>query len=89
VCKLTHIDKKCSFKIHATKKKIVAFRGKFPIRTNIVIDNEPFEQASHFTYVATPHTTLIKMLRWNLISTHMCTLTLRLLMSYIENIWSS
>ena len=48
VCKLTHIDKNYSFKIHANKVKTVAFRGKFPIRTNVVNDKEPFEEASPF-----------------------------------------
>jgi hypothetical protein len=52
-------------------RKPVVFRGKFHIRTNIVTDNEPFEQASRFTYVVAPHTTLIKKLRWDVISTLM------------------
>jgi hypothetical protein len=29
----------------------MAFRGKFPIRTEVLIDNELIEQLSHFTYL--------------------------------------
>jgi len=45
VYELTHIAKNCRFKISANKMRTVVFRGKFPIGTKIVIDNEWIEQA--------------------------------------------
>jgi hypothetical protein len=51
VYKLTEIAKNYNFKISTNKAKTVAFRGRFPIGTKIVIDNERIEQASHFTYL--------------------------------------
>ena len=51
VYKLTQIAKNYNFKISANKMKTVVFRVKFPVRTKIVIDNEPIEQVSHFTYL--------------------------------------
>ena len=40
-----------NFKISKTKTKMMAFHGKFPIRTKIVIDNYILEQVSHFNYL--------------------------------------
>ena len=34
----------------------MAFKGKEPIRTKIVIENEVIEQVSHFNYLGYDHT---------------------------------
>ena len=54
VCKIAHIDKNYSFKVHANKKK-TGVQRKVPQPNKNVIDNESLEQAPHFTYVTTPH----------------------------------
>jgi hypothetical protein len=33
------------------KTKVMAFHGKYPITINIIIDNNPIEQISHFRYL--------------------------------------
>jgi hypothetical protein len=48
---LHNISKEYNFKISIQKTKVMAFKGKFPIRTKIVIDNNILEQVSHFNYL--------------------------------------
>ena len=51
VYKLIQIAKNYNFNISTNKTKIMAFGGKFPIRTKIVIDNKLIQQVSHFNYL--------------------------------------
>jgi hypothetical protein len=48
---LHNISKEYNFKISIKKTKVMVFKGKFPIRTKIVIDNNILEQVSHLNYL--------------------------------------
>jgi hypothetical protein len=48
---LHNTSKEYNFKILIQKTKVMAFKGKFPIRTQIFIDNNILEQVSHFRYL--------------------------------------
>lgn len=45
------IGQEYNLKISKKKTKVMAFRGKYPIRTKIIIENQPIEQLSHFKYL--------------------------------------
>ena len=40
-----------NMKMSITNTKSMAFKGKEPVRTNLVIDNKPIDQIQHFTYL--------------------------------------
>ena len=40
-----------NFKISAMKTKVMAFLGKDPVRSKIVLNDKPIEQVSHFRYL--------------------------------------
>jgi len=48
---LHNICQDYGMKISIKKTKTMAFKGKEPIRTKIIIENEAIEQVSHFTYL--------------------------------------
>lgn len=48
---LNKITKEYNFKIAAQKTKTMAFKGKYPIRTKIVIDEIIIEQVKYFKYL--------------------------------------
>jgi hypothetical protein len=48
---LHNISKEYHFKISIQKTKFMALKGKFPIRTKIIIGNNILEQVSHFKYL--------------------------------------
>lgn len=41
----------CKFKISQSNTKVMAFRGKFPVRTKIVVGGRILEQVSHFPFL--------------------------------------
>jgi hypothetical protein len=49
--KLNIISKMYNLKISTQKTKIMAFKGKFPVRSKINIDNCPLEHVRHFNYL--------------------------------------
>ena len=51
VHKLYLISKHFNMKISAGKTKIMAFHGKWPIRSKIVVENKILEQVSNFKYL--------------------------------------
>ena len=48
---LQQIGFEYSVKISLKKTKIMAFKGKSPVRSKIVLDNKTLEQVSHFRYL--------------------------------------
>lgn len=48
---LNNICKRYNFQISKTKTKIMAWQGKHPIRAKIMIDNQPVQQVTSFTYL--------------------------------------
>ena len=48
---LKNIGKEYNMKISTRKTKVMAFAGKDPVRSKIVLDNRILEQVSHFTYL--------------------------------------
>jgi hypothetical protein len=48
---LNEISKEYNMRISIKKNKVMAFNGKYPIRTKIIIDNNPTEQISYFQYL--------------------------------------
>jgi hypothetical protein len=48
---LNNICKSYNFKISINKTKAVVFKGKFPVRTKIIIEYKPLEQVNHFKYL--------------------------------------
>jgi hypothetical protein len=49
--KLNVISKMYTLMISTQKTKIMTFKGKFPVRSKINIDNCPLEQVKHFNYL--------------------------------------
>jgi hypothetical protein len=48
---LNEISKEYNMRISIKKNKVMAFNGKYPIRTKIIIDYNTTEQISHFQYL--------------------------------------
>lgn len=48
---LNNLCKTYNMKISYNKTKVMAFKGTYPVRTKIIIDNRPIEQVSHFNYL--------------------------------------
>lgn len=48
---LNRICKPYCLSISVSKTKVMAFRGKYPIRTKIIIDDKVIEQVKHFNYL--------------------------------------
>jgi hypothetical protein len=48
---LCSTGKMYNLKISTTKTKVMAFKGKFLVRTEIIIDNNRLQQVSHFSYL--------------------------------------
>lgn len=51
VHKLNQLCLHYNLTISIKKTKVMAHRGKFPVRTKIIMDNQPLEQISHFEYL--------------------------------------
>jgi hypothetical protein len=49
--KLIKIIKEYNLTISTRKTKLIAFTGKHPVRSKIVIYDTPIEQVNHFNYV--------------------------------------
>jgi hypothetical protein len=50
-----------NLKISTQKTKILAFRGKFPVRSKINIENCPLEEVRHINYLGCDVTFITKM----------------------------
>ena len=37
--------------ISKSKTKVMAYLGKDPVRTKVILENKPIEQTSHFNYL--------------------------------------
>ena len=48
---LSQICKEYNLRISTQKTKVMAFRGKHPIRSKIIINNQAIEQVSHFNFL--------------------------------------
>ena len=51
VFKLNQICEQYNMKISTAKTKVMAFRGKQPVRTKIIINDQTIEQVNHFNYL--------------------------------------
>lgn len=49
--KLSYVSKDYNLKISTTKTKVLALKGKLPIRNKIVIENQIIEQITNFNYL--------------------------------------
>ena len=41
-----------AYKISATESKTMAFQGRYPIRSKIVVNNKILDQVSHLNYLS-------------------------------------
>ena len=51
VHRLNQICPEYNLKISLHKTKVMAFQGKYPVRSKIIVNNKPIEQVSNFTYL--------------------------------------
>lgn len=53
VYRLVQIAREHNLEVSTMKSKVMAFHGKYPIRSKIIINEKPIEQVSHFCYLGT------------------------------------
>jgi hypothetical protein len=44
------IRNECSFKVYVSKPKVTLYKGKYQLRSKIVLDNRKLEKLSRFNY---------------------------------------